>query len=378
MSAKTSLAIDIGSRMIKVLQLAASGSNYTVQEALTVDIDPSADNETRRENVTQALRDLLANHKLDLSNVVFGLTGTEAILRFVSMPFMSAEELRESMEWEARNHLPSDPSDMQIDTHILNEYEEIEKSVGEKPEDDEEKPGDIKREAAPTAPTAPVADEENAPQKARKINTLLVAARKDLINTWLETFRHAGITPMVIDIAACALLNVHEYLTKDKFEFHEVEAVIDIGYSASTVIILKKGTLVFARDVNSGGRNVLEEIADGGDVAEVERSFIQGDVDQAKAKSAMGTLCQEIQRTFMYAERSGAIDGEINAVSIYGGWGGMPGLSEAVTSQLGVQPQLISPFSGLEMPGKIKKMPDNMARLFTMSVGLGLRGLDIS
>src|SRR5438552_19164742 len=84
------------------------------------------------------------------------------------MPRMTQEELEESIQWEAEQHIPFDIKDVNIDTQIL------------KPD---------------------------ANDATGQMDVLLVAAKKDMINDYTTVVSEAGLTPSLVDVDAFAVEN---------------------------------------------------------------------------------------------------------------------------------------------------------------------------
>ncbi len=388
MAKKRSFGVDIGTRNIKIVQMTGAGNSYLIEKALLAEIDPHKDQNEKIENIANALRNLILNEKLEMHNVVFGLTGPSANLRFFTMPFMTEEELKESMQWEAKKHLPFDLSEVQIDAHVIHEFEEQAKPEEEKPEvgkPEEGAPPDENKSAdEPTLEPTPPAPDPNLPvslemDAAKKINCLLVAAKKEIVTYWLEIFDNLNITPSAIDVGACALVNLFDFATKSEFDTAGCVALIDAGYETTIINILKDGNLVFNRVVMSGAKEVITHMAraKNTDLGEAER-VLAGQMDNTAMtafQQATSNLLQEIQRSLLYAKNAVHIE-EVQAVTLYGGFANIEAFSKALGTTLNLNVKRGDAFAGFQLDKKINVALKNNSSVFAVATGLAYRGLN--
>ena len=122
---------------------------------------------------------------------------------------MPEEQLQETIHFEAEQYIPFDISDVNLDFQILGEN-------------------------------------ENNPNQ---MSVFLVAAKKEMVNDYINLVTLVGLNPCIIDVEAFALQNIFEanYDIQD-----ENVALIDIGASKTSLNILKDNSSVFMRDVALG------------------------------------------------------------------------------------------------------------------------------
>src|SRR5438105_104854 len=70
--------------------------------------------------IVDAIRQLVGQFKLKNREVAIGVSGHSVIIKKISMPRMTREELEESIQWEAEQYIPFDVKDVNIDVQILN------------------------------------------------------------------------------------------------------------------------------------------------------------------------------------------------------------------------------------------------------------------
>src|SRR5207253_11217475 len=169
---KLALGLDIGSSSVKLVQLKEAKRGYILEAFGVAPLPPEAIVDGALMNSTaivDAIRQLLAQYKLKNREVAIGVSGHSVIIKKISMPRMTQEELEESIQWEAEQYIPFDVKDVNIDTQILN---------------------------------------PDANDATGQMDVLLVAAKKDMINDYTTVVSEAGLLPQVVDVDAFAVQNM--------------------------------------------------------------------------------------------------------------------------------------------------------------------------
>ena len=184
------VALDIGSTFIKLVQLKGSNKNYQLVKFGMVPLPPEVIVEGAvmdAGRVVEAIKELLAAQKVTTKEVVISVSGSSVIIKRVSVADMTDEELAESIKWEAEQYIPFSIDDVNVDFQKL----------------------------------GPGATEGQA-------DVLLVAVKKDKINDYVNLVKEAGLEPVVMDVDAFALANMHElnYEIEDRhngaFEYRRI------------------------------------------------------------------------------------------------------------------------------------------------------------
>lgn len=339
---KETVGIDIGSSSVKLVQLSEQKGIYHLRNVGMLPLPPEAivDNTLMDTScIVESIRDLLKSLNVKAKEAVCSVSGNSVIIRKISLPAMSAEELEDQIHWEAEQYIPFDINDVNIDFQIL-------------------------------------APDERDPSK---MDVLLVASKKDIINDYLAVFNEAGIRLTVVDVDSFALQNAFE-LNYDAMP-EEVSALINVGASLMNLNIVKDGVSLFTRDVQMGGNLYTEEIQKqfGVSSEEAERFKISGVCsDQARLQETISrvneTLAMEMGRSLdFYNTTTG--EGKITKVYLSGGGAKTTMLAETVTQKLGIPVAIMDPFSKIKCsdkgfdPAYLKEI----APLLTVAVGLATR-----
>src|SRR6266568_1722985 len=342
---KLALGLDIGSSSVKLVQLKEKKGGYALQAFGMSRLPPETivDGALMNSAVVQAIQELLAEHKVKARDVAIGVRGHSVIIKKISLPRMSQDELDESIQWEAEQYIPFDVKDVNIDTQIL----------------------------------TPAAD------AAGQMDVLLVAAKKDMINDYTSVCAEAGLQAAVVDVDAFAVQNAFE--TSYDLAAGETVVLINVGASVSNINILAGGTTTFTRDVTLGGNTFTEEIQKqlniSYDEAEALKVGGQGETDavvpQEVERVIQGVaeqLAGEIQRSLDFYAATAA-DNRIARVYLSGGTARIPALFKLIEQRAGVPVEVLNPFKSIEIDHKKfdPMLLTQSAASAAVAVGLALR-----
>src|SRR6202171_5228869 len=121
-TSKLALGLDIGSSSVKLVQLKEAKRGYILEAFGVAPLPPEAIVDGALMNSTaivEAIRKLVSQYKLKNKEVAIGVSGHSVIIKKISMPKMTQEELEESIQWEAEQYIPFDVKDVNIDVQIL-------------------------------------------------------------------------------------------------------------------------------------------------------------------------------------------------------------------------------------------------------------------
>ncbi|MDD2542230.1 MAG: type IV pilus assembly protein PilM, partial [Desulfuromonadaceae bacterium] len=218
---KEVVGIDIGSSSVKVVQLKDNKGSFLLLNAGIFPLPPEAivDNTLMDSSViASTIKNLIASLGIKIKDVVCSISGNSVIIRKIVLPAMPQEELEDQISWEAEQYIPFDINDVNMDFQILS-------------------PDNI---------------------DPSKMNVLLVASKKDIINDYVSVFSEAGMQLSVVDVDSFAVQNAFE--ANYDYSSEDILALVNIGASVMNINVIKDGITLFTRDVQMGGNLYSEEI----------------------------------------------------------------------------------------------------------------------
>lgn len=342
--AKSLVGLDIGSSAVKAVELKTSGKGYKVTAFGAEPIPPDSIVDGAiidAAAVADAIRRLFDSRGIKTKDVCASLSGNAVIVKKITLPIMTADELAESIVWEAEQYIPFDIQDVNLDYQIVD-------------------PGDA---------------------ASGTMDVLLVAAKKEKIADYTGVISQAGRSAVVVDVDAFALQNAYE--VNYGIEPGAVVALLNAGASATNINILSGDQSVFTRDLSVGGNAYTEALQ-----RELSLPFEQADqlkrgtpadgVTYEDARPVLRAVTEnvllEIQKTFDFFKSTAASD-RIDRIIVSGGASRAEGFMEMLGERFDAPVETFDPFKRVALDPK--KLPagalDDIAPTAAVAVGLALR-----
>ena len=344
---KKPIGLDIGSSYIKVVQLNETKAGYELAAFDMVPLQFDAIGEgiiNDKDKLAATIKELLTKSGIKADDAVVSVSGHSAvIIKKITLPAMTAEELGTSIKYEAEQYIPFDINDVNIDFQILG----------------------------------------SRPGEEGQMEVILVAVKKEVINGYVEAVDLAGLNTIVVDVDSFALGNMYEI----NYGFAEKKdvALINIGASKTNINILQGGMPVFTRDSSIGSNyhtealerdlNVSKEDAERLKKGQSVEGVSPEDV-QMSINSASDEIYTDIYRSFEYF-RSSVSEEEISGIILSGGTALIKGFPEILSQRLGMPVEVVNPFQKISINEKLDAAYiREIAPIAAVAVGLALRGLE--
>jgi len=311
------VGLDIGSSAVKAVELKTGGKGGAEYQLVNIGVEPLppeaiVDGAIMDSGaVIDAIQRLFQQQKIKSSDVCTGVSGNAVIVKKISLPQMSPEELSESIHWEAEQYIPFDIQDVAID------YEVIEGGGG------------------------------------GNMDVLLVACKKDKISDYTSVISQAGKSPAIVDVDVFALQNCYEINYGS--DPGRVIALLNVGASIMNINIVKGGASVFNRDIAVGGNQYTDAIQ-----KDLNLSFDQaeslkrgGRVEGAAVENlppilqaVSENIALEVQKTFDFFKATSQED-RIDRVFLSGGTSKVQGLRDLIAERFDAGVEIMNPFNNV-------------------------------
>jgi type IV pilus assembly protein PilM len=290
--------------------------------------------------LTESLKELVRKAKIQSKNVVIAISGhSSVIIKRISLPEMTEEELSESIKFEAEQYIPFDIEDVNLDFQILGPREE-----------------------------------------AGQMDVILVAVKKDVVNDYVSAVRDAGLNPVIVDVDSFALENM--YGINYEIEPGTNVALVNIGASTMNMNILRGGVSVFTRDSSLGGNILTEALQKEFNLTyeEAERlkrgepfEKVKGEEAYTMMVSASGDIVTEVARSLDYF-RSSTHQPEIREVILSGGCALIRDFPRLLSERIGMDVVIAEPFRNIQIPKKFdRSYLEEIAPIAAVAIGLAIR-----
>jgi type IV pilus assembly protein PilM len=314
---RRTVAVDIGSRWVKVVVLAREGDQVRVARSAAQEIEDSSPAAK-----AQALARAMRAAGIRARKVVCAVGRTEAVIKRIHLPPADRETVSKLLQFEAQQHLPFPLEEMAWDFEV---------------------------------------DEDGS--------VLLVAARKRAVEAAREVLAQAGLRAAAVSVSSAGAAAA--YLHHAAPGTDETAVLIELGAGPVVVNVFRGRQWLLSRPLGIGGDGLTTAFALAlGCGIEQARSVRDSQGLAALADGAaqlrewLQTLRAETERSLLAAAGPATAPTVQRIVATGGGWL-TPGLADAVSEALG------RPLEMLETAGA-------PGSLFATATGLGLaRGINL-
>ena len=337
MAASTLIGLDIGSMSVRAAETSRTKngpvlSNFGYAPLPEGAVQGGVVNDDKA--VTLTLKQLWATSKFRTRNVVLGVTNPQVVVRETAVANLPRREMRKALPFQVRDALP-----LPVERSLLDFF--------------------------------PLED----PGTNETVRGLLIAAPKEAVLTAVQATERAGLHVERVDLASFALLRAASRLDD------LVEAIVDIGARATTVVVHTDGVPIIVRTIPRGGAEVTESIASRLDIGLPEAEAVKCQVGlqqeeqpetAAAIREAVRPLVNEIRSSFAYLN-SGERSTRVARLSLSGGGARLSGLRQALHEQLGVEVTFADPILRVRGLRRVRHGAlDQFRSSASVSIGLAL------
>lgn len=277
--------------------------------------------------VSEALDELWSRSGLGKKEVVLGVANQGVLVRFATFPKVPEEKLGKIIRHQAQDHIPIPLNDVVLDYLVLGEVKE---------------------------------------DRGLMLETLLVAARRDMLEGFLEALSGADLRIAAIDVTSLAMLRLLPAELKNG-----AYAMVDLASGLTNIVVSANGLPRLARQLStslSGAMSLLnrplEDLPysdDGGDLPEELRGWSQ-------------ELAGDIRSSISYYQGRSEMP-KVDGVLLSGCGSRLAGLVSGLQEFLNLPVRLLQPLEEISVrsrEGLIKMAPD-----FAVAISLARRGLEV-
>jgi type IV pilus assembly protein PilM len=313
------VGVDIGSHSVKVCELKKTDKGYQIlalgSAVLPEDaVDDGTLNEP--EVVGAVIAGLFKNLKIKNKKVGFSISGYSVIVKKVNLAVMDDEQLEKYIMLEAEQYIPFDIDDVYLD------YQDLKTNT----------------------------------KDSDRTDVMLVAAKKEIVDEYLDMLRSINLQPVIVDVDGFALENTYE----TSYEKFDNVALVDIGASKMNINILSEGISVVARDIVVGSRQLTEQIQAAFDLEYDEAEALKlgqipAEDKQEEMEEIFSSTCTqwvlEIKKAIdLY--HSNNPDKPLTRLVLSGGGSKVVGLADFLESETSMTVEIFNPFSNMSFNRK--------------------------
>lgn len=338
------IGLDIGTRFVKAVILEQKGEQYHVQAIACEPISGNAFAEREIKDfdaLSTALRKVKLALKTKSKQAVIAVAGSSVISKVVFMdPDQSDFELESQIEIEADSLIPYPLDEVYLD------FEEQGPSLNH----------------------------------TGKVDVLLSAAHKDLVDSRITLIREIPFEPKVVDIEGYALGNALNLFYPRQGD--EPLCCINLGASLLQMCVLKNGQVQYSKEHNFGMDVLVQDLAVIHNIerGEAEKQLLNKQLPENWRTDTypifLANLQQQISRALqVYISTTHAP--RPASLVISGGGAALANLCDDLSNELGIEVVLFNPFANMSHNDKIPA--ERLAALapsLAIAAGLASRSFD--
>ncbi|MCX7857893.1 MAG: pilus assembly protein PilM [Deltaproteobacteria bacterium] len=180
------------------------------------------------------------------------------------------------------------------------------------------------------------------PEKEGFMQVMIVAAKKEIVEGYMNTFDRAGLKLRILDVDIVNVANIVAEVYRPKNNV----LVADIGSSFTNIAIVKGSDLEFTREIAVGGKYLTSQIEKTLKIpySEAEKKKISGDSELAYLfEDFIFNITSEINKTINFF-RSIKTSETVEKVYVTGGSSLLVGLKEKIKEETGLEVETVNPF----------------------------------
>jgi type IV pilus assembly protein PilM len=318
---KISVGLDIGSSSIKLVALGARNLSG-LRPLIAQHIEPFRESEEG--SATRAIRAAISSIRSPIKSVNLSVSGQWVIMRVIEMPTLAETELKQALPFEAQRHLPFNVQDVVLDGAVL------------------------------------------GPSDANKSWVLLVACKKDMVDSRISLIKQAGLEPGAVDVDSVAIANAFVTSANGNKLVHTY-ALLNVGAQWTNLTVLKGTVPYLVRDIPWGFEKMVRQLAEqlGKDASYIVQQLRPNSNPATEILEAMKVSCEslttDLQLSFDFFENRFGTPPE--QIIVCGGTSQCPGFMDALKSHLA---QSLNPWTF---------GPNGLSRQMVVAYGLALHGL---
>ncbi len=353
------VAIELGSERINIAQLQKKGAEITVKHLCSAEVPAGIFEEGRIVNpqeLGELITTTLADNKIKATHVTTSVPMREAVIRLIPLPAeLNDGEVRDLiLNHEAALYLPYPREEVDLD------YQKL----------------DL------------VTDEDGLD----KVQVMLAATRKEVTDSYIETFQYAGLEVKVLEISSFAVLRtIKEQLRQ--FAPQEAVVLIDIEFDCTEIAIVVNGIPQFNRTVPIGTFQLQEALSSAMNLPVTRNSDVLQDITipdvavsslnhtstMTSINPGMGAmmrilaeLADEVRRSIEFYMSHNGQELKLEQLLLAGPGGGLGQLDLFFTQRLSIPTTQIDPVAGLGINSDME-IPIGQRPGLGVVLGLGMR-----
>jgi type IV pilus assembly protein PilM len=338
------IGLDLGKNSFRALELDKKKNELTlVRSGVYENPKLNFDSESKEDSDTylNSLKEFISEMGFTTPYVSIGLDEKYVYMRTIKLPQMGDKDLRNAVNFEAEQYIPLPLNEVSVS------FQRLDVDYADK----------------------------------AKINVQIVAARKAVLNRYIDLVKRARLVPKTIEPTTISLGRA----LGDSQENPAGSIILDMGYSRTIIIIVYGGFVRFTRSIPVGGDVITRALQqqlnlDYNQAEEYKKAYgldktqVGGKVYDV-VKAQIDTVISEVQRAGIFFDKQQP-NANVKRVILTGGTSQTPGLLLYLAANLDFEVEMANPFKDMKIDAKIKERNPKFQEqgpVFSAALGLALK-----
>ncbi len=312
----STVGLDIGTSVIKAVKINHKGDELTVVGHAVEPLEEGTIQAGEIKNPSSLAQSSLRAVEAcgGGKQVVIALPNFSILSDILTMDLIPEKKMRDAVMVEAERISPFDMSEVEIDYSVLER------------------------------------DEEN-----KKMKVLMVAAKQDLILSYIDFLNEAGLQPSIFDVDLFALTNVF-HLNYDVGKYESC-ILLNIGSESTIAAFLQNGVYHSSRDISVAGGSFITELEyipdmERDQIFDITMGVVSPDIDADSVTTAINKAGNEfasaVTTAVSYFQASDNV-GKLDLIVLTGGYAWTPGLINILEMRTGAEVVVLDPFRNIRV-----------------------------
>lgn len=342
----TLLGLDLSSAAVKLLEITGGGGKFSVENYQTVLLPENAmEGNTIKDAdaVVASLKRLVSQGDLAAKQVALSVPDSAVITKIIQMnDGLNEQEIEEIIMSEADKYIPYPIEEINIDFNII-------------------------------GPSA---------KNSAMLDVLVVASRTENVSARVDVVAQAGLEASIVDVESYALERAAQHMTTNLPAGGEKKniAIIDIGAVYTHLFVLHGMKMIFSREEEFGGRQLIDTVMQQYKIPRTEASKIieSGPYPEDYVDTVLNPynelILLQIKRALQFFFSTSNYN-FVDHILLAGGVAKQTGIAQLIQEHINIPTSVANPFEQMQIgKGVDKDLLMRDAPQLLLACGLALRG----
>lgn len=339
------LGIDISSTSVKILEISSNGEQYRVEGYGTISLPENTMEGSVIKDVdalAACIKKLLSAANLTCKLAALAVPDSSAISKVIQInEGLSEQEIEEIVTMEADKYIPYPIDEINLDFDIL-------------------------------GPSS---------KNSAMLDVMLVASRSENVNKRVEAINLAGLEAKIVDVESYAVERAAQLLAVDLPDaaVNKIVAIIDIGAVYTHFFVLHDLKIIFSREEEFGGRQLVEAVMEHYKMKEeeaisaMEQGKLPDDYENEVLMPFNESILLQVKRALQFFF-STSHHTFVDYILLAGGVAKQPGIAELFQEHINIPTTVFNPFARMGLSKKVdQEMITKDSPALLVACGLALR-----